>query len=118
MQLLDGVFASAQRFELGLDLGVVGHRLFDLLDLGGNLGVLAHLFGELVPFDLVHEKEEHDLGNHDAQDNEQPPLVGLGAALRLALLREQVDANQARFSLSFRIDNPSATASCGPSEAS
>src|SRR5690349_3687681 len=112
LQLGNGFFAGAQHFELRFDFAMIRYRLFDLLDLPPELGVGAHLRGELVAFHLMKEDEADDLDHHRTEDDEKPTLVGLCGALDLALLGQKVDANQERFSLSLRMARPSATASC------
>src|SRR6266542_2849557 len=115
LQLVDRVLAGAQNLELRFDVGVIGERLFDLLDLARELRVRAHLPRELVALHLVEQKEKNDFENEYPEDDEEPSLVRIDGASRFAFLREQIDANQDRFSRSLRIDRPSATASWGPS---
>src|SRR5262245_22674187 len=114
LKLGDGFFSRAEGLELGFDLGVVRHGLLDLLDLAVKLVVLAHLPRQLLAFDLMDEEEDDDLGDDDAEHGEQPALIDLRAAPDFSFLREKVDANHERFSLSLRIASPRATASCGP----
>src|SRR6185436_19514950 len=74
--------------------------------------------GELILLRLVDEEEGDDLDDEHAEDDGEPQLpaalagLGDGPALARLLLREQVDANHTRRSLSQRSARPRATTIC------
>ena len=59
-----GCGIGAEDFELRLDVGGVGDRFLDRVDLGRELGVLAHLAHQLFALPLMQHEEPDHLERH------------------------------------------------------